>query len=155
MNARDRRYRSEYVHGNTVRKHEERSRRDDRRLRSIKGGRQAGRQRGRKNILQLLSMAAALTITALALYNYVSVQTKLEASTTRASRLEKELAVLRQENDEAYSRANSHIDLEEVKRVAIQELGMKYAEEGQIITYSDEGAADYVRQLAQIPDAGK
>ena len=47
------------------------------------------------------------------------------------------------------------MDLEEVKRVAIQELGMKYAEEGQIIVYSDEGAEDYVRQIAQIPEAGK
>ena len=62
---------------------------------------------------------------------------------------------MRQENDEAYSRANSRIDLEEVKRMAIQELGMKYADEGQIVIYSDEGAEDYVRQFDSIPEAMK
>ena len=41
--------------------------------------------------------------------------------------------------------------LEEVKRVAIQELGMRYAEEGQIVTFDGEGS-DYVRQTGEIPD---
>jgi len=37
-----------------------------------------------------------------------------------------------------------------VKRVAIQELGMKYAEEGQIVTVTG-GGSDYMRQVADIP----
>jgi hypothetical protein len=36
--------------------------------------------------------------------------------------------------------------MEEVKRVAIGELGMVYPQEGQIITYSNEGK-DYVRKV--------
>ena len=40
--------------------------------------------------------------------------------------------------------------LEEVKRIAIEELGMKYAEEGQVIKV--EGAkGDYVRQYTDMP----
>ena len=46
----------------------------------------------------------------------------------------------------------SSLDLEEIKRIAIGEYGMTYATEGQIITYSDGGGNDYVRQLAPIPD---
>lgn len=41
--------------------------------------------------------------------------------------------------------------MEEVRRIAIQELGMKYAEEGQIVTYESE-SSDYVKQLAPIPE---
>ena len=60
-------------------------------------------------------------------------------------------AWLKLENDENYSRIDSSINLEEVKRIAIQELGMRYAEEGQIVTFSGEGS-DYVRQTGEIPD---
>ena len=57
---------------------------------------------------------------------------------------------LKLDNDEEYSRITNNIDLEEVKRVAIQELGMKYAEEGQIVTVTG-GGSDYMRQVADIP----
>ncbi|MBR5046704.1 MAG: cell division protein FtsL, partial [Eubacterium sp.] len=61
---------------------------------------------------------------------------------------------LKQDNDEAYNRANGNVDLDEIKRIAIQEYGMTYASEGQIISYSDEGGSDYVRQIAAIPGSG-
>ena len=41
--------------------------------------------------------------------------------------------------------------VEEIRSVAIGELGMKYAKEGQIINVSGEGK-DYVRQLAEIQE---
>ncbi|MBQ7424991.1 MAG: cell division protein FtsL, partial [Lachnospiraceae bacterium] len=62
---------------------------------------------------------------------------------------------LKQDNDEAYNRASGNVDLDEVKRIAIQEYGMTYATEGQIVRYSDEGGNDYVRQLAPIPEINK
>ena len=65
--------------------------------------------------------------------------------------LESELNQLRRDNDENYSRITSNVDLEEVKRVAIQELGMTYAREGQIVIFNGEGS-DYVRQTGDIPD---
>ncbi len=58
---------------------------------------------------------------------------------------------MRLTNDENYSRITSSVNLEEVRRIAIQELGMRYAEEGQIITFNGEGS-DYVRQTGDIPD---
>ncbi len=57
---------------------------------------------------------------------------------------------LKLDNDEEYSRITNSVDLDEVKRVAIQELGMKYAEEGQIVTITG-GGSDYMRQVADIP----
>jgi hypothetical protein len=38
------------------------------------------------------------------------------------------------------------IDLEEIKRVAIGELGMTFPEEGQIVTY-DNTVSDFFRRL--------
>lgn len=67
------------------------------------------------------------------------------------SRLESELNELKLSNDEEYSRITSSVDLEEIRRIAIGELGMRYAKEGQIIGYSTEGS-DYVRQFSDIPD---
>ncbi len=63
--------------------------------------------------------------------------------------LEVEYHNLKVKNDEEYSRITSSVDLDEVKRIAITELGMKYATEEQIVYYeSDE--SDYVVQLQDI-----
>ncbi|MCR5179113.1 MAG: cell division protein FtsL [Lachnospiraceae bacterium] len=145
-----------YVEGNTARVRRVREERRDRKaLKVIKGGKVAERPSKISSIMSLFVMLAALFLMALTLYYYVSVQSSLEGSVSEIASLEKQLAAMRQENDEAYSRANSRIDLEEVKRMAIQELGMKYADEGQIVIYSDEGAEDYVRQFDSIPEAMK
>ena len=39
--------------------------------------------------------------------------------------------------------------MEEIKRVAIEELGMTYAREGQVVVIESEGS-DYVRQLKSL-----
>ena len=55
---------------------------------------------------------------------------------------------LKVKNDEAYNRIISGIDLEEIKRIALMELGMVYAQEGQIIEYENK-SADYMRQVTE------
>ena len=81
---------------------------------------------------------------------YIGLQSDITNSIKNISRLESRLNTLKLDNDEEYSRITSNIDLEEVKRIAIQELGMKYAEEGQIVTVTG-GGSDYMRQVADIP----
>lgn len=98
----------------------------------------------------VLFLACALVAAGFILTGYISLQSDITNSINSISSLESRLNNLKQDNDEEYSRITSNIDLEEVKRVAIQELGMRYAKEGQIITFSDEGS-DYVRQIADIP----
>ena len=53
---------------------------------------------------------------------------------------------LKLSNDEEYSRITRSIDLEEIKRIAIGELGMTYAQEGQIVLYDNAGT-DYMRSV--------
>ena len=94
----------------------------------------------------VLFLAAALCAAALILVNYIQLQAELTNLTKSVAAKESELNSLRIANDEEYNRILNSINLEEVKRIAIGELGMTYAEEGQIITYTNEGR-DYMRRV--------
>lgn len=95
-------------------------------------------------------LCAALMVTGVILVNYIGLQADITSSVKHISALEKQLNDLKLANDEEYSRITSSINLEEVKRIAIQELGMQYAQEGQIISFASENN-DYVKQMADIP----
>ena len=115
---------------------------------------QAGKNRNRTmamNIGYLVFLIAATIICMVGLTWYLSLQAELTNSIKRIAVKEKQLNELRLDNDENYSRISSSVNLEEVRRIAIQELGMTYAKEGQIISIDGEGS-DYVRQTGIIPD---
>lgn len=101
------------------------------------------------NLGYVLFLVAALVSAAIILIGYIQVQSAIIISVKNIASLERELNDLKLSNDEDYARAASSVDLEEIRRVAIGELGMRYAKEGQIINVSGEGN-DYVRQLAEI-----
>ena len=95
-------------------------------------------------------LCMALIATGIILINYIGLQSDITNSVQHISALESELNDLKLANDEEYSRITSSVDLEEIKRIAIQELGMQYAEEGQVVTFASENS-DYVKQMADIP----
>lgn len=97
-----------------------------------------------------LFLVLAMVVAGSALINYVQMQFELTNNVKQIARLESELISLTQTNDETYAKIVNSVDLEEVKRIAMGQLGMIYAEEGQIITYTNDGS-DYVRQYADIP----
>ena len=99
----------------------------------------------------VLFLSLALFATGCILVGYIRLQSDITNSIEHIASLESELNDLKLANDEEYNRITSSIDLEEVRRIAIQELGMKYAEEGQIIVFESENN-DYVKQMAPIPD---
>lgn len=103
------------------------------------------------NVGYVLFLVGAMLISAFVLTGYLTLQADITSSIKHISRMESSLNELRLENDENYSRISSSINLEEVKRIAIQELGMRYAEEGQIVAFDGEGS-DYVRQTGEIPN---
>jgi cell division protein FtsL len=143
--------RSEYIRGTTVRKP---NRVHERRPYHVhENTRRHKRHNMSLGYLLFLSLAMVLMLGTLAWY--ISLQSQVKNSVKNIAALESQLNNLKQDNDEAYNRANGNVDLEEVKRIAIQEYGMTYAGEGQVVTYSDGGGNDYVRQLAPIPEVGK
>lgn len=102
------------------------------------------------NMGYIAVMAAAFLIVCGVLTSYIKLQSDITNHVKNISTLESRLNELRLANDETYTKIMSSIDLEEVKRIAVNELGMKYAKEGQVIQYTGEGN-DYVRQYSDIP----
>lgn len=103
------------------------------------------------SFMYLFLMISFIAIVCVTLLFYVNLQSDITNRVNHISKMESELNDLRLSNDENYTKIMSQIDLEEIKRIAINELGMKYAKEGQVITYTGEGS-DYVRQFSEIPD---
>lgn len=101
------------------------------------------------NLGYVLFLTASLIVAGVILIGYIRLQSDITASVKRISTMESTLNSLKVANDEEYSRIESSIDLEEIRRIAITELGMTYPDESQIVIVPDEGS-DYVRQLADI-----
>lgn len=92
----------------------------------------------------------SLLISAAVCIWYVRLRSELTASQKVISRLENTYNSLKQSNDEEYDRIMASVDLEDIKRKAMTEYGMKYPGEDQVISIS--GADDdYVRQFGDIP----
>ncbi len=102
------------------------------------------------NLSYVAFMAVALCTAAMVLIGYIRIQAENTAMLESIARKESQLNSMRLANDEEYSRIVSSVDLEYVKDVAINQLGMKYAEEGQIVEVQVQGD-DYVRQYQEMP----
>jgi cell division protein FtsL len=99
----------------------------------------------------ILVMAISIVLVCIVLMSYVKLQSEMTNHISNISTLESELNEKKLANDETYTKIMSSVDLEEIKRIAVNELGMKYAKEGQVIKYEGEGN-DYVRQYSDIPE---
>ncbi len=93
-------------------------------------------------------LVAALCASAVILINYIQLQAELTDKINHVAALESQLNSQRLSNDEEYNRILNSVDLEEIKRIAIGELGMTYAQEGQVITYTGDDR-DYMRKVAE------
>ena len=80
-------------------------------------------------------------------------QSDIVNSAETVTALQEELNVLTEENDTAYQAAEDSVDLEEVRRRAVNDLGMVYAAQGSVVEY-ESPAEDYVKQYNEIPESG-
>jgi len=142
---------SYYVHGNAVRSAQPDREISERPQKKVNKSVRRNRERAKHmNAGYVLFLSVALAVTGLILVYYIGLQSDITKSVKHIATLEKELNDLKVENEENYSRISSSVDLEEIRRIAIQELGMQYAKEGQIISFASE-SSDYVKQMAEIP----
>lgn len=102
------------------------------------------------NMGYVLFLIVAVVVSAYVLVNYINIQAQNTTLKETIARKESQLNSMRMANDEEYSRIISAVDLAYVKDVAINELGMQYAQEGQVVVVETQGD-DYVRQYAQMP----
>lgn len=141
------RNRSEYVYGNTVRKTAPGRPLEETPKRQPAPAVRKNREKARHmSVGYVAFLVAAMCTAAFVLINYIQLQAELTQSTKAVAAKEVELNNLKLSNDEAYNRIVSSIDLEEIKRIAIGEFGMIYAQEGQIVVYTNE-KNDYMRQV--------
>ena len=82
--------------------------------------------------------------------NSLKLQAQVTESRKQISRMESSYSDLKLSNDAAYSKAVSSVDLDKIRDIAINELGMVYANQDQIVTYEKQDK-DYVRQYEEVP----
>ncbi|MFI3214260.1 MAG: cell division protein FtsL [Eubacteriales bacterium] len=92
----------------------------------------------------------ALIVTGMILVGYIELQSSITVSAKNIASLESQVNSLKEANTQEYNRIVSGIDLEEIKQIALQELGMQYATEGQVLEI-EGGTSDYVEQYSAIP----
>lgn len=97
----------------------------------------------------MLFMTLAMVLTGIVCVQYIRLQSSLTTYVGQLSAMERELQGLRAENDDYESRIKGAIGLENIKKRAMDELGMTYASDEQIVTYNSDGT-DYVRQFVSL-----
>ncbi len=147
--AQTRRNNVTYMYGNTARQLDVRRELQEAPRKQLSHETRKNRDKAtHMNVHYVLFLAGALCLCAVVLMHYVQLQSDLTSKVKMVSRLESQLNNLQLANEEDYNRVVSSIDLEEIRKIAIGELGMTYAKEGQIIKYEKAGS-DYMRRVSE------
>lgn len=157
MAKRQRRYASysRSVEGNTVRKYNndfdvvrELEREPKKQI-----SKQTRRNREKAKFLspgQVAFLFASICLVGVVLYGYLTLQSANTAAAAEVAALQSQLNTMKLDNEEEYSRIMSSVNMEEIKVRAIEQLGMQYAQEGQVIEVPC-ATDDYVRQYQLMP----
>ncbi len=97
---------------------------------------------------------AATVVTLAVVIGYLQLTSEVGNRSKRIHALELQIKDVKAENDANYNDIMKNINLEEIRRVAIEELHMIYAQKDQVIFYETE-ESDYVRQYEDIPEMEK
>ena len=149
-----------YVDGNTVRRletapdyhreREERKQREKRRHNEHVARRNQERalhmDRGYVAFLTIAALMTALVSAA-----YIKLQSEMTGRLKNIAALESTVSDLKADNDSTYKRISTSVDLDTVKDVAMNQLGMVYAGADQIVYYTVEND-DYMNQYSEIPE---
>ena len=145
---------SAYIQGNTVRKLNVQETIEPPQKRLSHATRKNRDKAVYMNMGYVIFLSMALVTAGFILIGYIRLQYENTSCVKNISKLESQLNSIKLDNDEEYNRVLASVDLEEIKNVAIHELGMKYADKGQIVIVDGE-ESDYVRQYADLPKPKK
>ena len=81
---------------------------------------------------------------------YLQQQALATSSQKKIASLESELAELRKVNADDLNRIETSVNLEEIRDIAINELGMIYATEENVVLYKNT-SQNYVSQYGNVP----
>lgn len=103
------------------------------------------------NLPYVLVLTAAAICALYLCISYLKLQSSITARLNHIESLEKEIETLKDENDSLETRINTSVDLDYVYKVAVEELGMVYANKNQVRLYN-KTESEYVRQYEDIPE---
>ena len=112
-------------------------------------------RRKKKNTLMIspgyvIFLALISSATVLMCVHYVRLKATITAQLSENRKLEDTLMSVRSENDALLENVSNALDWNHIKDVAINEMGMKYATEEQIVWYNTDESC-YIRQYAELP----
>lgn len=147
-----------YTEGNTVRqvaqplpdRHtREREIREERERRKRQERRKMQRMMRKKRIYSMYVAMVAATVVGL-FVGYINLTNSITTHMDNISALEQNISDLKASNSATESRIASQTNLGEIKAVAVNEMGMVYANADQIVYYDME-SSDYMNQYHNIP----
>lgn len=97
----------------------------------------------------LLTVLTAGLLLGMALF-YVGRNSDLNASNKELAQLKQTYEELQTDNDNREAQLNASVDVQEIYRIATQQLGMSYPEKHQVIPYQ-KAESGYVAQYEDIP----
>lgn len=148
-----------YVHGNTVRKLEpayrpqEPSKVPERREHPRVSANTLRRNQEKALQVDLPYLALLIVAACCMLYicvNFLHIQSEMNGRMDDIKQMERELEILKSENDAKETEINTSVNLDYVYKVAVGELGMVYANKDQVLLYN-KTESEYVRQNEDIP----
>lgn len=95
-------------------------------------------------------LAAACILTLMLGAHYLQQQALAASSQKKIASLEGELAELRKENADDLNRIETSVNLDEIREIAINELGMVYATQDNVVLYKNKNH-NYVSQYEDVP----
>lgn len=112
-------------------------------------------RRNRERALHMSSgyvafLSACVIVVAAAAVSLIQIQSQVTQRMQRIASLESQITDLKADNDARYKEIITSVDLDHIKNVAINELGMQYASESQIIYYTVENT-NFMDQYSDIP----
>lgn len=152
--------RNYYINGNTVRELEAPVRRERRSREEIEEANRRKRRRNaaRRNRERAMGMSrgyvAFLTVcvfvVAATAVMLVQLQSKVTTRMNNIASMQSQINDLRADNDARYKNITTSMDLNHIKDVAINELGMSYPTQEQVVYYTIENQ-NFMDQYCDIP----
>lgn len=154
MNAKNSRRQYQYVDGTAVRKLQPEYGYEEERRRKQEPARKPYKRKKQKtpnmDFGMAIGLTAAVAFTAFLCVHYLQVQADITTMSKKVATMESTIMTMKEDNDTALENVTSSIDLNNIYKVATEELGMVHAGKDQVITY-DSTKSDSVKQYGDIP----
>jgi len=142
-----------YVEGNTVRREAVPRPRREQEIRQPEITRRVRRNREKIQVIgvpYLIILAFATVMVLGACVNYLQVQSSITAHRNNINKLETSVMTMKADNNAVEGQIDTYVDLDYIRKVAMNEMGMVYPSDDQVIYY-DKTESGYVRQYEDIP----